>query len=119
MRRLRTPDITTRVRTALINGTSIGAARGVAGKKRWREALMMLNEDERRRARLLHKEESRPPGSALARRIRTEWNEESRAELVDAWLDLAPWERHRAEHEVPEGLREDVIKAVRSEERRR
>ena len=32
---------------------------------------------------------------------------------------MAPWERHCAEHEVPEGLREDVLKAVRAEERRR
>ena len=48
-RRLKTEDVATRVRTALINGTSIRAARGVAGKTRWREALMMLDEDERGR----------------------------------------------------------------------
>ena len=118
-RRLRIEDIATRARTALMSGTSIRAARGVAGKKRWREALMRLGEDERRRARTLHKEESRPPGSALARRIRAEWNEESRTELVDAWLSLSAVERHRAEREVPEALRADVFKAVRSEERRR
>ena len=48
VRRLRTEDVATRVRTALISGTSIRAARGRAGKKRWREALMRLTEDERR-----------------------------------------------------------------------
>ena len=118
-RRLRTEDVATRVRTALINGTSIRAARGVAGKKRWREALMRLDEAQRSRARALHKEESRPAGSALARRICAEWNERQRVELVDAWLTLSGAERQRAERELPEGLRAEVLAAVRSEERRR
>ena len=118
-RRLRTEDVATRVRTALINGTSIRAARGVAGKKRWREALMMLDEAQRSRAQALHKEESRPAGSALARRICAEWHERQRVELVDAWLALSAAERQRAERELPEGLRAEVLAAVRTEERRR
>ena len=118
-RRLRTEDVATRVRTALINATSIRAARGVAGKKRWREALMMLDEEKRGRARALLNEESRPPGSTLARRICNEWNERQRVELVDVWLTLSEAERQRAERELPEGLRAEVLGAVRTEERRR
>ena len=118
-RRLRTEDVATRVRTTLINGTSIRAARGVAGKKRWREALMMLDEAQRSTAQALYKEESRPAGSALARRIGAEWHERQRVELVNAWLTLSAAERQRAERELPEGLRAEVLAAVRTEERRR
>ena len=118
-RRLRTEDIATRVRTALINGTSIRVARGVAGKKRWREAVMMLDEDERGKTRELLNEESQPPGSTLARRICTEWHKRQRVELVDVWLTLSEAGRQRAERELPEGLRAEVLAAVRDEERRR
>ena len=80
---------------------------------------MMLDEAQRSRARALHKEESRPAGSVLARRICAEWHERQRVELVDAWLTLSAAERQRAERELPEGLRAEVLGAVRTEERRR
>ena len=80
---------------------------------------MLLDEEERGRARALHKEESRPAGSALARRICAEWPERQRVELVDAWLTLSAAERQRAERELPDGLHAEVLGAVRTEERRR
>ena len=80
---------------------------------------MMLDEAQRSKAHALHTQESRPAGSALARRIRAEWHERQRVELVDAWLTLSAAERQRAERELPDGLRAEVLGAVRTEERRR
>ena len=75
---------------------------------------MRLEEDERGRALALHKEESRP---ARLRDLRGGYapngTDAKGIELVDAWLTLSGAERQRAERELPEGLRAEVLGAVR------
>ena len=80
---------------------------------------MTLSEDERRTAETLYKEEFRSPGVKLAHRIGNVWNDSTREELVHEWLTLSSGQQHQAESRTPEGLREEVLEAVRAEERKR
>ena len=64
-------------------------------------------------------EEFRSPGAKLAQRMGSEWNDSTRTALVHQWLTLSSVQRHQAESKIPEGLREEVLEAVRAEKRKR